>query len=504
MVLVGVAVAVWAGWAAPARATYGARTTADEPQYLLSALSLAEDGDLTISDELSAERWRDFHAAELPVQTQPLADGREVSPHDPLLPLLLAPGVAVGGWLGAKLVLAALAGVLASLLTWTAWRRFGVAPATAAVVVGACAVSAPLVSYGTQVYPELPGALAVAAAVAMLTGDLRRTRLVVGFALAVVALPWLSVKYAPVAAALAVPGLWRIAAVRGRGSALAVVGALAGAAAVFAAVHLAVYDGLTPYAAGDHFAGGELDVMGTEPDRLGRSVRLVGLLVDRDFGLVAWAPVWLLAVPALAALVRRRPPGWELLVLPLVAGWATATWVALTMHGWWWPGRQVVVVLPGAVLAIAWWAGRVPVVRTLAAVAGVIGALSWGWLVVEVLRGDRTLVVDFAATSSPWFRAVHPLLPDGRAVASTRALFVVWGVVVAALGWVGWRSVAPVARRGGSGRSGSGRGGSGRGGSGRGGSGRGGSGRGDEDAGAGEGPDADVAAVDLDGDRAVR
>ena len=48
MVLVGVAVALWAAWAAPARATYGARTTADEPQYLLSALSLAEDGDLSL------------------------------------------------------------------------------------------------------------------------------------------------------------------------------------------------------------------------------------------------------------------------------------------------------------------------------------------------------------------------------------------------------------------------------------------------------------------------
>ncbi len=60
----------------------------------------------------------------------------------------------------------------------------------------------------------------------MLTGDLRRTQLLAGFVVAVVALPWLSVKYAPVAAALAVPGPWRIAAVRGRGTALTVLGAL--------------------------------------------------------------------------------------------------------------------------------------------------------------------------------------------------------------------------------------------------------------------------------------
>src|SRR6187431_3263530 len=87
---VAVVATAWALIALPARATYGARTTADEPQYLLSALSLWEDGDLDIADELAAQRWRDFHEAELPVQTEPLADGREVSPHDPLLPVLLA------------------------------------------------------------------------------------------------------------------------------------------------------------------------------------------------------------------------------------------------------------------------------------------------------------------------------------------------------------------------------------------------------------------------------
>src|SRR5262245_22777050 len=35
--LVGLAVTLWAAIAIPARATVGARTTADEPQYLLSA-----------------------------------------------------------------------------------------------------------------------------------------------------------------------------------------------------------------------------------------------------------------------------------------------------------------------------------------------------------------------------------------------------------------------------------------------------------------------------------
>ena len=87
--VVGLVVAAWAAVAIPARATVAARTTADEPQYLLTAVSLWEDRDLDIADELDARRQRAFFAAELPVQTSRLPDGRQVSPHDPLLPVLL-------------------------------------------------------------------------------------------------------------------------------------------------------------------------------------------------------------------------------------------------------------------------------------------------------------------------------------------------------------------------------------------------------------------------------
>src|SRR3954468_22166582 len=122
------------------RATHGGRTTADEPQYLLSATSLAEDLDLDISDELRAERWRAWHEAELPQQTKPLLDGRRVSPHDPLLPALLAGPVAVGGWVGAKLAMAAMAGLLAAATLWVAVRRLGVGLGPAVLAVGGFAL----------------------------------------------------------------------------------------------------------------------------------------------------------------------------------------------------------------------------------------------------------------------------------------------------------------------------------------------------------------------------
>src|SRR5215211_5502856 len=278
-------------------ATHGTRTTADEPQYLLTAISLAEDRDLDIADELADGRWRAFHALALPEQTELLADGRRLSPHDPLLPLLLAGPVAVGGWVGAKLAMAAMAGLLAALLVWTAVRRLGVPLGTAALATVLLACSPPLAVYGSQIYPELPAALAVLAAAAALVSPAapgRRATLVVGGA--VVALPWLGVKYAPVAAAIALVASWRLVrAGRGR-RALVLAGALATAGVAFLVLHRWWYGGWTPYAVGDHFVQGELSVVGAEPDYLGRSRRLVGLLVDRGFGLAAWQPAWLLAV----------------------------------------------------------------------------------------------------------------------------------------------------------------------------------------------------------------
>jgi hypothetical protein len=454
--------------AIPAQATYGARTTADEPQYLLSATSLAEDLDLDIGDELRQRAYAPFHAVELDPQTQPNADGREFSPHDPLLPLLLAVPMGLGGWAMAKATLALLAGALAALLVWVAIERLAVRPSVATVVVLAFALSAPLTSYGTQVYPELPAALAVTVAIAALTGPFgRRGRWTL--LAAVVALPWLSVKYSPVALSLVVVGAWLLWRRDERAELVRGAALLAGAGVAYLLVHRAIYGGWTVYASGDHFQStGEFSVTGVRPDYAARSQRLVGLLVDRGFGLAAWAPVYLAALPALGALARRRPPHALALGLPLAVGWANATWVALTMHGWWWPGRQTVVVLPCVVLAVAWWVHAVAP-RALAAVAalGAVGVVLWGWLVVEVLQLRLRLIVDFEATRDPLERAWRLVLPDLRA--GDDLLVLVWIVVVAALAAGGWRSAG-----------------------------------GDEDAGAGEAADADRLAVDVQREGAVR
>ncbi|CAN5423169.1 hypothetical protein BH18ACT1_BH18ACT1_10320 [soil metagenome] len=432
----GVATALWCALGLAVPASDGSRVTADEPQYLLSATSLAEDRNLDIADELAEERWRTYHRADLPEQTAARDDGRRLSPHDPLLPLLLAVPVALGGWVGAKLAMAALAGALAVALVAVA-TRLGVPEHRALLVVATFALTAPLAVYGTQLYPELAGALLVTGGVGAVLARPRRAPAAAMLVVAVGALPWLSVKYAPVAAALGAVGLWRLLVAGQRRLAVATAAGLVATAVLFAAGHLAIYDALTPYAAGDHFTGGELTVMGTEPDYVGRSRRLLGLLVDRDFGLAAWSPAWLLALPAAGALARRRSATDAVLALPLAAGWLVATFFALTMHGWWWPGRQVVVVLPLVVLAIARWG---PPARLL--VAGLAaGATSYLWLVVEGLADRLTLVVDPWATTNPLLRLWRLVLPDLADPGPVdQFLWAVWLVLAAVLVVAGWGS----------------------------------------------------------------
>ena len=53
------------------RASYGAPTTAEEPHYLVAALSLAHDGDLDVRDELAAQEYRPFHEIRSPHRPAP-------------------------------------------------------------------------------------------------------------------------------------------------------------------------------------------------------------------------------------------------------------------------------------------------------------------------------------------------------------------------------------------------------------------------------------------------
>jgi hypothetical protein len=97
-----------------------------------------------------------------------------------------------------------------------------------------------------------------------------------------------------------------------------------------------------------------------------------------------------------------------------------------------------VVVLPLAVLAVAWWAGRDPRRPLLLAAAGGVGVLAELWLVVDGAAGRVTWAVDPMATTNPLYRAWRLALPDHLAMSWwTWALHGAWLAALAA-----WAAVA--------------------------------------------------------------
>lgn len=445
MLFVAVVATLAAVPGAEVRSTHGGAAAVDEPQYLLTAISLAEDGDLDIADELAEERWREFADDGINRQTAPRPDGSRVSPHDPLLPLLLALPYQLGGLLGARWFLALVNGLLAAAVVHLAVRRFATPVWLATLGAAVAGASVPLVVYGSQVYPELPAALAVTLAVDAGLGRVR-TRSTAVVVLAVIALPWLAVKYVPVAATIALLHLWRLWRSDDADQVrhlLVVVGTYLVAGGTYVLGHLAWYGGLTVYAAGDFFVehGGQLSVLGTNPNPLGRTRRLVGLLVDRGFGIAAWQPAWLALAPAVGALVARRPPRSAWLLAPLAVGWANATWVAVTMHGYWFPGRHVLNVLPLAVVVVVWWLARSGrVVRVVTGALAGLGLWSTVALVRDGLAGRLTWVVDFAGVDHPGYRLWRVVLPDGlQQPPGTALLTVAWAVVLVGAVVVGAR-----------------------------------------------------------------
>lgn len=420
----------------------------DEPQYLLSALSLFEDGDLNIADERESFAYEPFHQQAMPIQTEVLDDGRRISPHDPLLPLLLAIPMGLGGFVAAKWTLVVMAAALAALTTYAAVTRFAVPARLAGVVAGVAGSTPPLSVYAHQVYPELPAAVAVTLCVlAIVPPQGHTTRAwtvgrVALFVAAVSALPWLAAKYMLVAAALAVVGLahmWRAS----KRAALWTSGAFVASGVGWIVGHWLIYGGWTSYATGDHFtARGEFSAIGFAPDYLGRSVRLVGLFTDETFGLLAWQPAWLLAVFAVG-FVGFRYGG--VFAAPIAAGWITATFIALTMHGYWWPGRQVVVILPLLVLACAIALHRAPTWRVsiyvATAVAALVGFAYQAWLLIAGRSGALAWVLAPDDTPPTPLNFLREALPNYRVLLATDwALHTTWAAACLALLIIGMRS----------------------------------------------------------------
>ncbi|HYN02433.1 MAG TPA: hypothetical protein VE359_08310 [Vicinamibacteria bacterium] len=314
----------------------GLQVSGDEPHYLVMAQSLWRDHDLDLRDEYDGEEWAEFVPGPLrPHWGAPRADGQPFPAHSPGLPLLLAPAYAVLGREGGVLLMALVAAAAALVCRRLALQLTG--DEAASLVAWIAAAGPPLFFYSFHLYTEAPSALALGGSLALLLGAPGAA----GAALAAVcaaALPWLHVKMIPAAAAL---GLIALARLRGR--ALAAFLAVAGAvAAAFGLYYASVFGLASPLAL----------YGGVPADAQVLSWRsLPGLFLDRSFGLLEVAPVFLLALAGLPNVLRRRE-AWPHAIVGLAVLAPLLSW-----RMWWGgqcpPARFLVPMLPFLVVALA-------------------------------------------------------------------------------------------------------------------------------------------------------
>ena len=314
----------------------GLQISGDEPHYLVMAQSLWRDHDLDLRDEYDGEEWAEFVPGPLrPHWGAPRADGRPFPAHSPGLPLLLAPAYAALGREGGVLLMALVAAAAAVVCRRLALQL--TADPGASGVAWLAAAGPPLFFYSFHLYTEAPSALAAGGSLALLLGGPGTAGATLA-ALCASALPWLHVKMIPAAAALGLIALFRL-----RGRALAAFLAVASLAAVSFALYYASVFGLAsplaPYG-------------GVPADARAFPWRAVpGLFLDRSFGLLPIAPVFLLALAGLPAVLRRRE-AWPHAIVGLAVLAPLVSW-----RMWWGgqcpPARFLVPMVPFLAVALA-------------------------------------------------------------------------------------------------------------------------------------------------------
>ena len=406
----------------------------DEPHYLMVAESLLRDGDLSLERDYAEGRYTAFHDAPLAPHFRVRGKGGAIhSLHAVGLSVLILPAWALAGYAGVTVFMALLAALVA--LEVREWVRELTGREGLADAAGwACALSPPLVHYAGLVFTEVPAALA-------LSFGLRHARRAdlgpagaVAVGLAAAALPWLNVRYAPLAVLVVAHALWRHPRAR---VALAALAPAVVSAAGLMVYHQVLYGFWDPRR-----------VYGRRPELALSTLAegLPGLLLDQEFGLLVYAPVLALALPGFAFLWRRDRR------LAIVAGAAVVA-VLLTAGTWpMWrggfnpPARFLVPIAPLLAVAVAIVWDR----RGLTAGA----SLLLGWTLWTGLAGalDPQLVHRDRDGTAPLFRQLSGarewtgLLP-GYVLADPdrHRLGAVWAVAILAA--LPWRARAVTARR---------------------------------------------------------
>lgn len=357
---------------------------ADEPHYLVITQSLLRDHDLAIENNHARGDYREYFGGEL--RPDFLRRGlNEViySIHAPGLPALLVPAYAVAGYRGAVMMLC-LFGALAALAIYDLAALLA-GPRAAWLAWAATCLTVPFVPHSWLIFPEIPGALLVAWAALWLYKPLpKRSRTWIWRGIALAMLPWLHTKFVILLAAIVAALLLRLWRTPRAAAALATP-VIASVVLWIGSFYLlyGVFDPQIPY--GDF---PKLYVLAANIPR-----GMLGLLFDQKFGLLVYAPIYLLSVAGAWIMVRR--PEWRLFAVALILIVVGFVGSSTRMYMWWGgssaPARFLVPILPllAPMIAVALKAARSAAARWVSAC---LLAVSVGVAVAGAIAPQRFLL----------------------------------------------------------------------------------------------------------------
>lgn len=349
----------------------------DEPHYLLLTHSLVVDRDFNLENNYRLGDYLPFYPIGLrPDDHHTLLNHHqeEVPVHDVGLSVLLVPGYAFEGRLGAMIELNLL-GALAALGVFTLALQIGATQHGALFAWALFAFTSPLVVFSSQIFPEIVGATfsvwAMIGFVRIVQANRWSHLVLVGLLLGF--LPWFSMRFwdisVPLFLIIALYILanreangWRVVSKRLLSLFLPLMVSLT----VFALFDLRYYNTIVPNA-GYVF-------LTSQPERrsywMFNEKGVLGLLFDRAYGLLPATPIYVIALAGAVVSLRRKSMQERWVIMTMLSVSALAT--ILPAFNVWWSGgwsppsrylvSSVTLWAPLAALVVLDRKARVPVV----------------------------------------------------------------------------------------------------------------------------------------------
>ncbi|GAK53111.1 hypothetical protein U14_04371 [Candidatus Moduliflexus flocculans] len=373
----------------------------DEPHYLLITHSIVLDHDLKIGNNYKQRDYQIYYQGELDSHVSIARDRTRYSIHPIGMPLLLVPAYALKrGYAAPILSMNIMAACLSVLLFYIADALTG-RRGLAFLLWGLLSFTPPLLFYSSQLYPETPSALFLAAAFYLMYSQQRRQTwraVVIGLLLAY--LPWLQQRMILPAILLWAYHLYRVRVFSEhrvqwwRETGISTL-CLAASGAFMAGYYYALFGNPLPNA--PYASVGIAQVFSL---RIFLREGLLGLLFDQETGLLIFAPFMMFAGAGLLIALRKRASLGLLTLAVILSIYIPCAGFTLNWRGAWSPpARYMVTMIPIFLIPLSVSLRHLSR-TTYRYLFALFAFLSFGWS-YYFLREPSSLLM--------WNRGVNPL-----------------------------------------------------------------------------------------------